>query len=157
MRRAALAATCALAAALGGCGSGGAAAPLAWHGLPQAFRQHDLPNDRVVLASVQNRSRKPLRLEAARLVVRDRDGRVLQSSAQFIGSYAHGLYGAFQKPHPLPPQELSRLGLAISLAPHAVAPLTVAWRLAPGSREPATVDYGAGTLRLPASSGFAPR
>ena len=34
---------------------------------------------------------------------------VVVTSALFLASYAHSLYGAFQKPHPYPELELHRL------------------------------------------------
>ena len=123
--------------------------PLAWVTTPVAYRPQTLPRDRVLLAKVRNASSTPLRLEAAKLVVRDATGKVLRSEGRYIAGYAHGLYGAFQKPDPLPPDELKRLGLVITLAPGKTAPIELAWRLAPGAKEPATVSYGAGTLPLP--------
>lgn len=156
-QRAAVAAAgaCALAA-LTGCGSGsgsggGGAAkdPLTWQTPPRAFRPPDLRSDRVVVARVRNRSSETVRLDASEIVVRDAGGRRLRGFGQYIATFARGLYGAYQKPDPLPPDELRRLGLRITLAPGRTAPLVVTWRLAPGSREPATVDYGPGTLTLP--------
>jgi hypothetical protein len=150
VRGAAAVAAVAAAAVVAGCGGKAApASPLAWQGTPVAYRPVDLPTDRIVLAKVRNDSGKPIRLEAAKVVVHDADGKVLRSSARYIAGYAHGLYGAFQKPDPLPPDELKRMGLVITLAPGKTAPLYVAWRLAPGSKEPARVDYGAGSLALP--------
>jgi hypothetical protein len=154
VRRAARAAFAAGAVALAvsaiaGCGGAVDQPPLAWKGEPQAFRSKTLPHDRVVLGTVRNASSKPLHLEAAKLVVRDAGGHPLISTAQFVAAFSHGLYGAFQQPSVLPPQELTRRGLVVTLPPGASAPLTVAWRLAHGSREPATVDYGAGRLTLP--------
>lgn len=147
---AALAAAAVLTAGCGGASKpASSSAPLAWQGTPVAFQPHDLPQDRVLLAKVRNTSGAPVRLDATKLVVRDASDRVLRSSGRYIAGYAHGLYGAFQKPDPLPPDELKRMGLAITLAPGKTAPLAVAWRLAPGSREPARVDYGAGSLVLP--------
>jgi hypothetical protein len=66
-----------------------------------------------------------------------------------VAAYAHGLYGAWQKPSQLPPGELSRLGQVIDVRPGAVVPLAVAFRLGSGTRPPLRVDYGPGTLRLP--------
>jgi hypothetical protein len=149
VRRAAFAAVAVTAAAIAGCGGAKDQPPLAWKGKPQAFRSKGLPHDRVVLATVRNASSRPLRLEAAKLVVRDAGGHPLVSTAQFVAAFSHGLYGAFQQPSVLPPGELERRGLVVTLRPGASAPLTVAWRLAHGSREPATVDYGAGRLALP--------
>jgi hypothetical protein len=152
VRRAGLTAAAAAAvsaAAIAGCGATNDQPPLAWKGRPQAFRSKTLPHDRVVLATVRNASSKPLHLEAAKLVVRDAGGHRLVSTAQFVAAFSHGLYGAFQQPSELPPEELTRRGLVVTLRPGASAPLTVAWRLARGSREAATVDYGTGRLTLP--------
>ena len=143
-----------LAAALAaaGCGSDDnkdAKAPLAWTSEPVAYVSRDLPNDRVVLAQVRNRSSDPVHLVASKIVVRDAAGKVLRSHGQYIAGYAHGLYGAYQRPARVEASEARRLGLDITLPPGKVAPLAVAWRVKPGSREPATVDYGEGTLTLP--------
>jgi hypothetical protein len=148
----AAAAVAAAASAIAGCGGAKDQPPLAWKGKPQAFRPKALPRDRVVLATVRNASKQPLHLEAARLVVRDAGGHRLVSTAQFVAAFSHGLYGAFQQPSELPPGELKRRGLVVTLRPGASAPLTVAWRLTGGSREPATVDYGTGRLILPRAS-----
>ena len=141
-----------LALTLGGCGSAHPSAPLRWQGALQAFNPADLPHDRVMLARVRNVSSRPVRLVASRVVVRDSRGRVLKSSARFIASYAHGLYGAFQQPSTLPPQELSRLGEVITLPARAAAPLALAWRvLDDNATAAATLDYGSGRLSLPTS------
>ena len=156
MRRAAALTAVASLAALAGCGGGnGGGTPgsdrpaLAWKATPKAFRPHDLPNDRIALATVRNVSGKPVQLDSAKLVVRDADGHVLRSSGRFIAGYAHGLYGAFQKPDPLPPDELKRMGIRITLQPGRTAPVYVAWRLLASSRSPATVDLGPARLSLP--------
>lgn len=148
---------------LAGCGGGGeggpnsveqsgGSGPLAWESTPQAFVTAGKPRDRVMLASVINNSLRPVKLDAAKISVRDANGRTLRSFGQYIGSFAHGLYGAYQKPTPLPPDELTRLGLKITLKPGKVAPLAVSWRLPPGAREPAILLYGSGQLRLPAKA-----
>ena len=119
---------------------------------PQVFRLPALPRDRVAVGRVQNTSLRTLRLTAARLVVRDAHGRRLEASAGFTTSYAHGLFGAFQQPSSLPTAELLRLGRVVELKPGTTAPFYAAWRLPPGAggaRE-VRVDYGAGTLVLPA-------
>lgn len=146
-------ALCALAAA--GCGGGGddgrSTGPIAWKGEPEAFRSQAHSGDRVLVGMVENDSLEPVRLDASKLEVRDSGGKVLRSNGQYIPTFAHGLYGGFQKPRRLPADELRRLGLVISLEPGATAPLSLAWRLEPGSGEPAVVDYGRGTLVLPAA------
>ena len=152
MTRAVTAAALAAAAVVAaGCGGDNedAGQALTWTTTPVAYVAEDLPNDRVVLAQVRNRSSKPLHLVASKIVVRDAAGKVLRSHGQYIAGYAHGLYGAYQRPKRVEASESRRLGLDIRLAPGKTAPLFVAWRVKPGTREPATVDYGAGTLTLP--------
>lgn len=144
----------ALAALLaGGCGGSGKPAvprdPLAWARSPLMFRADGLPHDRVVLGTVRNRSRSPIHLVADRIRVRDAHGRPVRSWGRYVAAYAHGLYGAFQKPSQLPPGELSRLGLVIDVRPGRVVPLAVAFRLDSATRPPLRVDYGPGTLALP--------
>ena len=113
------------------------------------FRASHLPSDRVLTGTVENRSKRSLHIVAADVRVRDAHGAALRSDAQFINSYAHGLYGAYQRPKPLPPNELSRLGLVVTLPPGSVIPLTVAYRVTPKTRTPLRVDYGAGSLTVP--------
>jgi hypothetical protein len=142
-------------AAAGGCGGKqqkSATNALTWEKAGPAYKPPNLPTDRVLLAHVRNSSNAPVLLDASKLVVRDASGTVLKSTGRYIAGYAHGLYGAFQKPSELPPQELTRLGYRITLAPGKSAPLAVAWRLRSGSKEPATVNYGSGTLTLPRGS-----
>jgi len=156
MRRAGLAALAITAIAAAGCGGGGSGhrpGALAWAGKPLVFRSHDLPHDRVVVAHVRNVGKSTLHLIAARLVVRDANGRALKSSAGFTTTFAHGLFGAYQKPNPVPAAELIRLGKVVYLAPGASVPFYAAWRLGPHSREPVHVDYGVGSLAVPRPTG----
>lgn len=139
-------------AGLAGCGGSTAAAPLAWVGTPVAYKPQNLPGDRVLLTKVRNASDAPLTLEAAKLVVRDADGKSVRSSGRYIGGYGHGLYGAFQKPDPLPPGELKRMGIVITLKPGETAPLSIAWRLPQGFTAPAHVEWGGGSLPLPTAA-----
>jgi hypothetical protein len=101
---------------------------------------------------VQNTSLRTLKLTAARLVLRDAQGRRLRASAGFTTTYAHGLFGAFQQPSSLPTAELLRLGRVVELKPGTSAPFYAAWRLPRGVRGDGAVrvDYGMGTLLLPA-------
>src|SRR5262249_45709335 len=122
---------------------------LEWKREPRLFRATHLPSDRVLIGTVENRSARSLHIDAASILVRDAGGTALRSHAQFINSYAHGLYGASQKPTPLPPNERSRLGLVVTLPPGSVTPLTVAYRVTPQTRGPLRVDYGAGSLTVP--------
>jgi hypothetical protein len=122
---------------------------LVWSGKPLLFQATHLPNDRVVIGTVRNRSGQALNLVADRLAVRDADNHRLRAYAVFTSTFAHGLYGAYQRPNPVPPAELRRLGHIITLEPHKTAPLTVAYRLTPQTRAPLRVDYGRGTLSVP--------
>ena len=124
---------------------------LAWVEPPLAISPPDLPHDRVAYGTVRNTSLESLKAKTRDFEVRDAEGERLEASVQFLGSYAHGIYGAFQKPHPLPPEELNRLGYRVALKSGQTAPLTVSYRLEPGSEMPATLYYkGAPALDLPA-------
>jgi hypothetical protein len=138
--------------ALAGCGGSGGdrrSEGLEWRQEPLLFRTTHLSSDRVLTGTVENRSNRSLHIVASDVRVRDAHGAALRSSAQFVNAYAHGLYGAYQKPKPLPPNELSRLGLVVTLPPGSVIPLTVAYRVTTTTRTPLRVDYGAGSLTVP--------
>jgi hypothetical protein len=123
---------------------------LTWEEPPLAITPPDLPNDRVAYGTVRNTSVEGLKAATKDFEVRDAGGETLEASVQFLGSYAHGIYGAFQKPHPLPPEELSRLGYRVALRSGQTAPLTVSYRLGPDSELPATLFYrGSPALELP--------
>ena len=144
-----------LCAAITKCGGNSGAAkdsPLAWDGKPQAFRLPALPRDGVVVGKVRNTTGHTLHFKASALFVRDAAGRRLRSSAAFTTTYAHGLFGALEQPGYLPQAELRRLGKIIDLPPGESAPFYAAWRLGGGSRAPVRVDYGSGTLAVPAPS-----
>lgn len=135
-------------------GTGAAGGVLAWDEPPLAFTPERLPDDRVAYGTVRNASLERLRASTSDFEVRDASGDQLVASVQFLGSFAHGLYGAFQRPDPLPPEELTRLGFEVDLETGQTAPLTVSYRLRPGTELPATLYYrGAPALELPVSSG----
>ena len=151
MRRAAAAvagAALAVARLRRGCGRP-ARQGLEWKKEPLLFRATHLPSDRVLTGTVENRSKRSLHIVAADIRVRDVHGAALRSYAQFINSYAHGLYGAYQKPKPLPPNELSRLGLVVTLPPGSVIPLTVAYRLTAGDPDAPARRLRCGSLAVP--------
>jgi hypothetical protein len=142
---------CAAALAGVGCGTDDRSGALAWVGKPQVVRLRALPHDRVVIARVRNTGKDTLHLVASRLVVRDADGHALKgSSAAFTNTFAHGLFGAYQQPDPVPPAELLRLGKAVYIPAGASVPFYAAWHLAPGTREPVRIDYGIGSITVPA-------
>jgi hypothetical protein len=141
----------AAAAVATGCDGSEKSGALTWAGKVQVFRSKVLPRDRIVFARVRNSGKSTLHLIAARLVVRDADGKALKgSSAAFTHTFAHGLFGALQQPNPVPVEELLRLGKAIYLPPGASAPFYAAWHLVPGTRGPIRIDYGSGSLTVPA-------
>jgi hypothetical protein len=132
-----------------GCGGSAHHNALVWIRAPQVFTPRDLPRDRIAIGRIRNASDHTLRLEAAALRVRDAHGRVLESSAGFTASYAHGLFGAFQQPSAEPLRELVRLGRIVFLNPGASSPVFAAWRLPINARGPVSIDYGDGTLAVP--------
>jgi hypothetical protein len=135
----------------GGDASAAAATPLRWTATPQVFTTKALPRDRVAVGSVRNTTDGTLKLDAAALTVLDADGRRLRTTGQYAAGYAHGLYGAFQQPDPLPPGELERLGRVVSIPPGKTAPIAISWTVpaTADAKRPASVDYGRGRLPLP--------
>jgi hypothetical protein len=147
-------ATVALAAAAGaatGCGNGAkqGGGGLSWAGTPRIFLPRGTPGDRVLIGRVRNDSRDTLHILASRVIVRDAGGTPLRGSAGFTATFAHGLYGAFQRPARLSHAEAVRLGLEVYLPPGRTAPFFAAWHVPPGVRRPLRIDYGAGTLVPP--------
>ncbi|MDX6698214.1 MAG: hypothetical protein QOE65_1611 [Solirubrobacteraceae bacterium] len=149
----------ALGAAGTGCGGGGKGAAagasgerngsLVWDETPVLVRVRHIPTDRVLIGTVRNDSLRPLDLKSSDVGVRDGAGRRLRAFAQFAGSYAHGLYGAYEKPHPLPPAEKQRLGLIVRILPGKTAPLVVSYRTSRRDRAPLHVEWASGTLPVP--------
>jgi len=127
------------------------AAVLSWEDEPLAIAPADLPDDRIAIGTVSNTSLAELKASTSDFDVRDASGRELDSTVQFLGNYAHGVYGAYQKPDPLPEEELTRLGFKVDLDTGETSPLTVSYRLRDDSELPATLYYrGAPALELPA-------
>ena len=157
-RRSAAAAAIAASVLLAACGGGSKPkdGALSWDGKPNVFRAQHLPNDRVVIARVKNTGGKTLHLIGARLVVRDANGKRLDTTAAFNTTFAHGLYGALQQPAGGPPAaELARLGKAIYLPAGGSVPFYAAWRLKPGTKEPVRIYYGTGSLEVPEATATA--
>jgi len=116
------------------------------------FTPRDLPRDRIVIGRIRNDSTRTLRLAAAALHVRDSQNHSLESSGGFTASYAHGLFGAFQRPSAEPLRELVRLGRVVILEPRATSPVFASWRLPIGAHGPLTLDYGYGRLTIPSTT-----
>lgn len=133
----------------GGSDSGaGSGTVLAWDEEPLSFVLPTLPDDRIAYGTVRNVGLDRVDASAADFEVRDANGERLEASIQFIGAYAHGIYGAFQQPAQTPEFEQQRLGRTVKLEPGQTRPLTVSYRLTDGAELPATVVY-AGTDALP--------
>jgi len=144
----------ALAAAAAGCGddSGGSSRnQLEWLDAPTVVVPPALKSDRVLRGDVRNDSDSTLRLEAARVRVLDQRGRPLKSSATFAAGYLHSLYPPTRGPESLPDTELERLGRIARIDAGDTTQITVSWRVRPG-RAAAQIDYGSGSLQIPADA-----
>jgi hypothetical protein len=145
MRRLALAAA---ALALAGCGaeSSGGGGELTWSGTPLTYTPPELPQDRLVTGTLRNVSGHALELDvrAARLV--DGDGRTIDGTIRFAGSFGHGLYSPRRAPaEPDPDFERRRLGELAEVPAGGTVPVTVSWR----GRPPVALRVGATALDLP--------
>jgi hypothetical protein len=152
MRRAApLLAAVALSGAVG-CGGGEkGSGELRWAATPRIFRSADLPHDRVLQGTVENGTLRRIEIKAKDLRLVDSRGHRVGGVATFLNGYLHGLYPPTREPPKgLPAEEKRRLGIVARIDPGKRAPLTLAWRLKAGERPPARVEYGAGSLPIPA-------
>ena len=150
MRRAAIAVAL-LGAALAAAGCGGSSR-LAWDGQPKLYIPADLPGDRILSATVKNTGTKEIVVKVPDLRVLDGEGHHIGSSAQFIRTFGHGLiYPDTQARDKQPLVEQRRIGYQIRLAPGRSAPLIVSWHQ-PRGGAPAKLDYGQGSLSIPADS-----
>jgi hypothetical protein len=144
----------AILVAAAGCGSdeGEKSLSLVWKKPPQLYVPAKLPRDRIVRGVIENQSlKRKATLKATDIKLLDADGRRIDGVATFIAGYAHSLYPADLKPNGVYPEsEQLRLGMLVKLKAGQSAPLTVSWHDPPGPRTAVRIDYGAGTLPLPA-------
>jgi hypothetical protein len=139
----------AVAGPLAGCGG---SEKLSWEGRPRLFIPATLPGDRILMATVKNTGTKPINVKVPDLRVLDDQGRRVRASAQFIRAYAHGIiFPDTEGRDKQPLVEQRRIGQQVLLRPGRTAPLMVSWHQ-PRGAAPAKVDYGKGTLKLPADS-----
>lgn len=139
----------AIAAALAGCGGDG---KLAWQGAPKLFIPADIPGDRLLTGTVRNTGEKAINVKVPDLRLIDGGGRRVPASAQFIRTFAHGLiFPDLKRRDEQPLVEQRRIGQQVLLKPGQTAPVIVTWH-APRGPAPAKVDYGKGTLPVPADS-----
>jgi hypothetical protein len=153
VRPATLAALAVLVAVPAGCGGGDDAGTgdLVWAKGPQVFKQATLPRDRVLVGTVRNDSFERLTIDAGDVRAVDADGEQLRGNATFVRGYIHPLYPPTRPPEGgVPESELERTGRRLRLEPGKTAPLSIAWRVAPGQKRPVRIDYGTGWLPIPA-------
>jgi hypothetical protein len=149
VRSAALALTAALPLACSD-DDGAGVGDLVWAGRPNVYRQATLPRDRVLVGTIRNDSLRPIKVAATDVRAVDGDGDALRGNATFVRGYIHPLYPPTRPPSGgLPESELERTGRQLRLEPGQTAPLSVAWRLAPGAEAPVRIDYGSGSLPIP--------
>ena len=147
--------TVAVALLLAGCGEPGTlkgSGPLQWKQTPVlTVAAPSLPDDRILAGTVVNAGfpGRALSLDATKVEVRDAEGRKLESFALFSHTYAHGLYGASEAPDGPLGEDRRRLGFVRKVPARAEAPLTVTYRMTPGTRQPLTILYGEGRLPVP--------
>jgi hypothetical protein len=152
MRRAAVLAALA-AVALAGCGSSGShvsgsgAGPLKWAEEPLLFTPDTLPGDRILTGYLRNESVRRVRVNLPDVRVLARNGDVVAAAPVFLNTFGKSLWSPGRGPEQMPESELVRTGRIAHLEPGEQIPFTVAWHAEDG--EPAVVDYGAGSLRVP--------
>jgi len=103
----------------------GAGGPLAWKSPPRSFPAPGLPRDRILTGVVRNASLEVTEVEARRLRVLDADGRRLQGSGSFLGSFVRGIYAA-SRTDQASDFERGRTGRLLRIGPGQERPLTVA-------------------------------
>ena len=115
----------------------------------EAARLHNanLPDDRVLAATVRNDSLEPVLLVARDLGVRTPGGDEMESAAVFASPSSRCC--PQDRGDEFPESEQLRIGLRARLQPGDTAPLTVSWRQQ--GEQAAVVDYGAGTLPVPSN------
>jgi hypothetical protein len=153
VRASALAAIALVAAVPVACGGGEdtGTGGLVWAKRPQVYRQPTLPRDRVLVGTVRNDSFERVTIDAADVRAVDADGEPLRGNATFVRGYIHPLYPPTPPPAGgVPEAELERIGRRLRLEPGKTAPLSIAWRVAPGQKRPVRIDYGTGWLPVPA-------
>ena len=153
MSRTFLAVALAAAALLAGCGGADGTVgetgqgPLRWAGEPLMFTPDTLPGDRVLTGYLRNDSVRRVRVNLPDVRVLARDGEVVAASPVFLNTFGKSLWSPGRGPEQMPESELVRTGRIAFLKPGERIPFTVAWHAKDG--EPAVVDYGAGSLRVP--------
>jgi hypothetical protein len=124
--------------------------PLSWAQTPRVFTPQTLPQDRVLSGRIRNDSLERVDLRAQDLKLVDRRGRRVAGSITFLAGFVHGLYPPTREPSRLPDSELLRTGRIARILPGKAAPITASWRTRTGRERPSRIDYGRGSLPVPA-------
>jgi hypothetical protein len=140
------------------CGGGdsavGRSTELVWSKAPRVVVPPTLPRDRILRGEVKNEGLKKITVKAADVRLLDGDGRHIEGQATFIAGYAHSLFpygrGPGSGPGRYPDYERERLGQFAVLKPGQSRSLTVSWHDPPGPSTPVSIDYGPGSLKVPA-------
>ena len=121
---------------------------LRWAGRPMVMQAPSHPRERTLVGTVRNSAAGPVEVEASDVRVLDESGHPLRSSAIFLGSFARGIYGA-SRIDQASDFERRRTGRLARIGARSERPLTVSWRLEPGSPRAARVVYPGGSLPIP--------
>jgi hypothetical protein len=127
---------------------------LAWDGTPVVRASET--GARVVIGKVRNDSSGELRITTPKLAVVDARGRRIKSSAVFVSTFVRSTYphnrGQASGPANYPEAEQRRVGYLAVLEAGESTPLTVSWRERPRGPAAKRIEYGGGSLAIPASS-----
>lgn len=151
--RLALAVAVVSAAALGAVllvtgGAGASEGALSWKGKVQVF-QSERPTDQVLYAQLANTGLREVELDVDRVRTYDAAGKEVKSATTFLAAFAHGIWGWAQK-REATEFEKRRLGQIATLKPGQAVPITLSWRVPPGTARPARVVFGDGVeLAIP--------
>jgi len=141
------------AALLAGCvGSdatvaGGGSGPLKWAGEPLLFTPETLPGDRILTGTLRNDLVRRVRVNLPDARVLASDGDAVAATPVFLDTFGKSLWSPGRGPEQMPETELLRTGRIAFLRPGEEVPFAVAWHAVDG--EPAVVDYGEGSVRVP--------
>jgi hypothetical protein len=117
--------------------SSGDSSVLEWAGTPELVPVPELPEDRVLVGEVRNTTDERVRLDAEHVVVIDEAGRRLDATARFTAGFGRGRHSPAD-------------GVVGELAPDAMLPLTISWRLSESGDRAVNARIGDAVLELPA-------
>jgi hypothetical protein len=134
----------------------GRSSVLVWSKAPRVVVPPTLPGDRILRGEVENEGLKKITVKAADIELLDAEGKPVDGQSTFIAGYAHSLFpygrGPGSGPGRYPERERERLGQFAVLKPGQSRSLTVSWHDPPGQRTVVSLDYGPGSLKVPAAA-----